>query len=92
MAFAVVRASLHPLMLLVDHHRFQWPEEDFTARFIVFADELPPLAWVVLGHVWSPPNELETFHAERKAERIDLPFGLDNRVAAVGRGCGSTAG
>jgi DNA-binding NtrC family response regulator len=86
-AFAVVRASLHPLVVVTNDFMLRWTE--FGVRCIEHADELAPTAWVVMAfHREHFTDELEAFLAERAAEHMVMPFQLEDFVAAVGRAAG----
>lgn len=83
-AFAVARASLHPLLLIADHTMvlFTW---DFLPLFTDHADQLPHIEWVTVGVSEYPENRAQAYFAEREAEHLPFRLTVAQFFAAVER-------
>lgn len=91
-AFAVARASLHSLVVVVDQTGLAMVEDGLIRLFTEHADQLPPLAWVALmGTVPHPIEEVQTFLAATDASIVLTPFDVEAMLAVVERAAGRLA-
>jgi hypothetical protein len=91
-AFAVARASLYPLVVVVDQTELAMSSDGFIRLFTECADQLPPLAWVALmGMDPHPLQEVRVFLASTDASIVPTPFNVEEMLA-VGRARGGAPG
>jgi CheY-like chemotaxis protein len=83
-AFAVARASLHPLMIIADSTMIFFGK-GFLALFTEHADALPPLEWVTIGLIEYPRNGGQAFFARREAEHLPFRFRVVQFLTAIER-------
>jgi hypothetical protein len=67
-AIAVSRASLHPLIVVVNQLMLHLSLEEFCPLFITHADQFPPMAWIALVSVSTLEETAEAFLTTRNAE------------------------
>jgi CheY-like chemotaxis protein len=83
-AFAVARASHHPVVMVADYFPDMLTGE-LIPLFAEYVSDLLPLAWVIHVPWVEPPATAATFFAEREAELLWTPFRSEEFTAAVAR-------
>lgn len=88
-AFAVARASLHPLVVVVDQTELAMSSDGFIRLFTEHADQFPLIAWVALmGTNPHPMEEVRTFLAATDAIHLLTPFDVKDLLEVVERAAG----
>jgi hypothetical protein len=81
-AFALAQVSLHPLVVVVDQLQVL-VIENFITLFTEHADQLPPMAWVLLVSHYDLPKDVVKFLIDRDSTWFSIPFDLDVILAGV---------